>query len=78
MIRPWKSLGMGMIILLMGVGLLARKRLREGAWSSTNRGRQCSDFLVGQIMLDRLRVCPSTALGAIVSALKNSAGGKWG
>jgi len=64
-------------ILLVGMGLVARRQYPEGAWSSTNKPRQCSDFLVGLIMLERLRVSPAQAILAVASAM-TKAGGKWG
>jgi len=65
-------------ILLVGIGLVARQRYREGAWSSTNKPRQCSDFLVGLIMLERLNITPTQAFAAIMSALAKTPGGNWG
>lgn len=65
-------------MLLVGIGLVARQRYREGAWSSTNKGRQCSDFMVGLIMLERMNIPPGQALAALVQALLKAPAGKWG
>jgi hypothetical protein len=65
-------------LLLVGIGLVARQSYREGTWSSSNKPRQCSDFLVGLIMLERLNISPTQALAAVTSALTKAAGGKWG
>ncbi len=65
-------------ILLAGIGLTARKTHPEGAWSSTNKGRQLSDFQVGFFMLDKLRISPTQALATLAHALAKTPGGNWG
>jgi hypothetical protein len=65
-------------ILLVGIGLVARRQYREGTWSSANKPRQRSDFLVGLPMLERLKTSPAQALTAVGLALTKAAGGNWG
>jgi hypothetical protein len=67
--------------LLVGLGLVARQRYRPGRWCSTNRAKggqeQCSAFTVGRAMLDRMKVKPDRAIGAVVAAT-GKAVPKWG
>jgi Transposase DDE domain len=67
--------------LLVGLGLVARQRYRPGRWCSTNREKggqgQCSAFTVGRAMLDRMRVKPDQAVGAVVAATREAVP-KWG
>jgi len=65
-------------MLLLGIGLLARQRYREGSWSSSNQPRQCSDFLVGQLMLERMNVSPAQALAIVATATARTVRGNWG
>lgn len=64
--------------LLAGLGLVARRRYRPGAWCSNNRENECSDFIIGQTMLDRMRCSPNTAIAALVTATKIISQGNWG
>jgi len=66
-------------ILLVGIGLVASRRLRPGTWCSTNspRRQQCSVFVIGQIMLERMNLSPPQAFAAVKAATTNT-GGNWG
>jgi len=64
-------------VLLCGLGLLASKTLRPGAWCSNNRAGECSVFVIGQAMLDRLKARPSQAWAALAQATEQTAG-NWG
>jgi hypothetical protein len=67
-------------ILLIGIGLLASRALSPGVWCSTNsrKRQQCSVFLIGQLMQERLSAPPWRAFRAVVTATVNSIGGNWG
>jgi hypothetical protein len=56
------------LLLLTGVGRLARLRYRPGAWCSSNDPGQCSDVTVGQLMLGRMSVTPEQAFAEVVRA----------
>ena len=56
-------------LLLVGLGLVARRDFPPGAWCSSNRQRECSDFTIGQRMLDHLQVEPPQALAALIENL---------
>lgn len=56
-------------LLLVGLGLIARRRFPPGAWCSSNRQRECSDFTIGQRMLFKLQIEPPQALAAVVTAI---------
>ena len=64
-------------LLLSGLGQVARHRFRPGAWCSTNRPDECSDFTIGRRMLGRMQVPPEQALAALVNHLLASAP-NWG
>jgi hypothetical protein len=64
-------------ILLVGLGLRARRRYRPGAWCSSNRSRECSAFTIGRIMLDRMTVRAVSAFAAAIAATVEAAP-KWG
>lgn len=64
-------------LLLTGLGRVARERFRPGAWCSSNRAHECSDFTIGRRMLDKLQVPPLLALAALVEHLFQSAP-NWG
>lgn len=64
-------------ILLLGLGLIAQRQYRPGTWSSRNQGKPCSAFIVGRIMLERMRASPAQVFIAVASALE-TAPGKWG
>jgi hypothetical protein len=63
-------------LLLCGVGLLARSRLRSSAWSSSTKD-QSSIFRIGLLMLDKIKVSPPQASSAIIR-LSETIAGKWG
>ena len=63
--------------MLVGLGLLARCRLRPGAWCSSNDPGQCSAFTIGRVLLERLRVRPAAAFAAVCRETKAVAS-KWG
>lgn len=64
-------------LLLVGVGLVARRQFPPGAWCSTNRPRECSDFTIGQRMLHKLQVEPPQALAAVITTILDDLP-KWG
>ena len=64
-------------LLLVGIGLIARNKFPPGAWCSTNRQRECSDFTIGQRMLLKLQIEPPQALTAVVTAILD-ASPNWG
>jgi hypothetical protein len=64
-------------LLLCGLGLLALKIGHPRQWCSNNRPRECSVFVVGQIMLDRLKATPANAWAALLSATEQAVP-KWG
>ena len=65
------------IILLVGLGLVARGRFRPGAWCSSNDPAECSDVTVGRRMWDRIDVPPEQLLDEVVRASLASVQ-KWG
>jgi hypothetical protein len=65
------------IILLTGLGLVARGRFRPGAWGSSNDPRECSDVTVGRRMWDRIAASPERLLEEVVRATLRSVG-NWG
>jgi hypothetical protein len=64
-------------ILLCGVGLRARQRYRPGTWCSSNDPGQCSVFTIGRIMLDRMKLSPTSAFAAVSAAITDAAP-NWG
>jgi hypothetical protein len=64
-------------VLLVGLGLVARKRYPPGHWCSSNRQRECSDFTIGRRMLGQIEVPPLLALATLVQALLDACP-KWG
>jgi Transposase DDE domain len=56
------------IILLSGLGLLARGRFRPGAWGSSNDPSECSDLTIGRRMWERIDEPPERLLDAVVRA----------
>lgn len=64
-------------LLLCGLGLLALKIGHPRQWCSNNRRGECSVFIIGQIMLDRLRATAATAWAALVNATQQAAS-NWG
>jgi hypothetical protein len=65
------------LILLTGLGRVARGRFRPGAWCSSNDPRECSDVTVGRRMWDRIDVPPEQLLTEVVRATLLSVG-NWG
>jgi hypothetical protein len=56
------------IILLIGLGRLARGRFRPGAWCSSNDAAECSDVTVGRRMWDRIDEPPERLIDEVVRA----------
>lgn len=65
------------IILLIGLGRLARGRFRPGAWCSSNDANECSDVTVGRRMWHLIREPPELLLAEVVRATLLSVG-NWG
>lgn len=65
------------IILLIGLGRLARGRFRPGAWCSSNDPNECSDVTVGRRMWGCIREPPELLLDEVVRATLLSVG-NWG
>jgi hypothetical protein len=65
------------IILLIGLGLVARGRFRPGAWGSSSDPKECSDVTVGRRMWERIDVPPEQLLDEVVRATLASVQ-KWG
>lgn len=65
------------IILLIGLGLVARGRFRPGAWCSSNDADECSDLTVGRRMWDRIDEPPERLITLVVRATLLSVG-NWG
>ena len=65
------------IILLTGLGLVARGRCRPGAWCSSNDPGECSDVTVGRRMWERIDAPPERLLDEVVQATLASVP-KWG
>jgi len=59
--------------LLTGIGLVARQRYRPGQWCSSNDPGQCSDFTIGRIMCEQMRLPAPQAIAAILEALEDAA-----
>jgi hypothetical protein len=64
-------------LLLVGLGLRARRRYRAGMWCSSNDADQCSVFTIGRTMLDRMRQCCDTVFDSVAEATARSAP-NWG
>ena len=65
------------LILLTGLGRVARRRFRAGEWCSSNRAKECSDFTVGRRMWDRMAHPPERLFAEVVRATLLSVG-NWG
>jgi hypothetical protein len=65
------------IILLTGLGLVARTRFRPGEWCSSNDPAECSDVTVGRRMWGRVAEPPERLLDEVVRATYLSVG-NWG
>ena len=56
------------LILLVGLGLVARGRFRPGEWCRSNNPGECSDVTIGRRMWDRIAVLPERLLEEVVRA----------
>jgi Transposase DDE domain len=65
------------LVVLVGVGRLARGQFRPGAWCSSNDPGECSDLTVGRRMLDRLDAPPEQMMELVVRATCEAIG-NWG
>jgi hypothetical protein len=65
------------LILLSGLGRVARGRFRPSAWCSSNDPRECSDVTVGRRMWDRIDEPPELLISEIVQATLRVIG-NWG
>ena len=65
------------LILLIGLGLVARGRFRPCAWCSSNNPTECSDVTVGRRMWDHIREPPELLFAHVVRATFLSVG-NWG
>src|SRR5262245_11299260 len=64
-------------LLLVGLGLVARREFRPNAWCSNNRPRECSDFTIGRRMLQLLQIPPPQAIAAVIKGIR-AASPNWG
>lgn len=64
-------------ILLLGIGLYARKHYAPSSWGSTSRANDYSLFTIGQRMLDRIQLQVTTMLRAVCQAILEECQ-KWG
>jgi len=64
-------------VLLCGLGLLARSTCPPRQWCSNNRLDECSAFVIGQFMLDRLKATAAKAWAALLEATEEAVP-KWG
>lgn len=64
-------------LLLCGLGLAVQRAYPPGQWCSNNRVGECSVFVIGQLMLERLKISPAKAWSALAAAT-NKAMPKWG
>jgi hypothetical protein len=65
------------LILLTGLGLVARRRFAPRDWGSSNDPHECSDVTVGRRMWDRIDEPPEELLRAVRTATLTYAG-NWG
>lgn len=63
-------------LLLCGLGLLARQHHRPSAWGSASKN-QCSLYLIGLMMLPKLRWTAAQAFSAVLN-LTEEVAPKWG
>jgi hypothetical protein len=63
-------------LLLCGVGLVALRTCRPGAWTAGSKN-DCSVFTIGRVMLTRIAVSAAEALRALIAATEEAAP-KWG
>lgn len=64
-------------LLLCGLGLIAKKDYKPADWCSTSRDNECSLFLIGLIMLPKLKASPPQALAAVFD-LSETVAENWG
>jgi hypothetical protein len=65
------------LILLTGLGLVARRRFAPRDWCSSNDPNECSDVTVGRRMWERIDVPPEDLIQAVIAATRTYAG-NWG
>ena len=65
------------LILLSGLGLVAREHFRPSAWCSSNNPCECSDVTVGRRMWDHIREPPQRLFNQILRATLDVVG-NWG
>lgn len=65
------------LLLLTGLGLVARRRFAPRDWGSSNDPAECSDVTVGRRMWDRIDEPPEALIDHVVRASYTWAG-KWG
>lgn len=63
-------------LLLCGLGIIAQKTHKPSAWCSSSK-EQCSIFLIGLIMLNKLNTSPPRAFAAVFE-LSEEVAEKWG
>lgn len=59
--------------VLTGIGLIARKALKPGAWSDRNTRNDYSNFAIGRLLVADFRVRPSRAFQAVRTASERAA-----
>jgi hypothetical protein len=64
-------------LLLLGIGAHAKKYYCPSNWCTNTRTDECSAFIIGQRMLDRIVLTPEQALHALQAALTEAAP-NWG
>jgi hypothetical protein len=64
-------------LLLCGIGLLALETGKPGQWCSNSQKGTCSVFVIGQVMLDRLRCSAAEVFAAFLQATLTAVP-KWG
>jgi hypothetical protein len=65
------------LILLTGLGLVARRRFAPRDWCSRDDPNECSDVTVGRRMWDRIDVPPEDLIHPVIAATRTHAG-NWG
>mgnify|MGYP002778423678 CR=1 FL=1 len=65
------------LILLTGLGLVARRRFAPRDWCSSNDPNECSDVTVGRRMWERIDAPPEDLIHAVIAATRTYAG-NWG
>jgi hypothetical protein len=64
------------LILLTGLGLVARGRFRPGAWGGSNDPAECSDVAVGRRMWDRIHEPPERLIDEVARATLTAVGNR--